>query len=107
MTDGLPDVSFHDAEVLAVRLDRDGPTLDLKVEVAAQLPNARVVQLRFREVSNLEIRGLNEQNVLFDLRVERGTDDRYDVELQSSYGLSGSFGCTSITTWQSEVGDRP
>ena len=101
---GLPNISFHDAEIRVVRLDRDGPTLDIEVEVAAQLPNAHVVQLRFGQVSDLEIRGLNEQNVLFDVRVEQGADGRYGVALESSYGLSGSFRCTSVTTWRSNVG---
>jgi hypothetical protein len=45
--DVLPDVPFHDAEVLAIRLDREGPTLELDVEVFAQLPEAQLVRLRF------------------------------------------------------------
>jgi Immunity protein 50 len=98
MSDGLPDVSFHDAEVLAVRIDRNGPTLDLDVEVFAQLPEARLVRLRFSDVSEVEIGGFNEQNVLFDLRAERGEGDLYDVRLESSYGLGGSFRCAAITT---------
>lgn len=98
MPDGLPDVPFHDAEVLAVRVDRDGPTLELDVEVFAQLPEAQLVRLKFSDVSELEISGFNEQNVLFDLRAERGDDDLYDVRLEASYGLGGSFRCGAITT---------
>lgn len=98
MADGLPDVSFHDAEVRAVRLDRDGPTLDVDVEVFAQLPESRLVRLRFSDVSEVEIGGFNGQSVLFDLRAERGEDDLYDVTLESSYGLGGSFRCVAITT---------
>jgi hypothetical protein len=101
---GLPDRSFHDAEVRIVRLDRDGPTLDIQVEVDPQLPNAEVVQLRFGEISELEIRGINEQNVLFDLRVNPRADGSFDVALESSHGLSGTFHCASITTWLSKPG---
>jgi hypothetical protein len=102
MTHGLPDISFHDAEIRVVRLDREGPTLDTAVGVVAQVPDAHVVQLRFREVEELEIRGLNSQNVLFDLRAEQGSNGGFDVVLESSYGLSGSFRCASISTWRHE-----
>jgi hypothetical protein len=94
--DGLPDLPFHDAEVLAVRLDRDGPTMELDIEVFAQLPQARTERLRFRKVSELEIRGLNEQNVLFNVVADRAADGLWEVTLQSSYGLGGTFRCRSI-----------
>ena len=96
MPDGLPDLPFHDAEVLTVRLDRDGPTMELDIEVFAQLPEARTERLRFREISDLEIGGLNEQNVLFNVVAERAADGLWDVTLQSSYGLGGTFRCVSI-----------
>lgn len=89
-------MSFHDAEVLSLRLDRSGPTLELDVEVFAQQPDARLVRLRFRNVTDLEIGEFNDQNVLFDLRAERGDDDLYDVTLLSSYGLGGYFRCATI-----------
>jgi hypothetical protein len=95
---GLPDVSFHDAEVREVRLDRDGPTLEMEVEVFAQLPEARMIRLRFTGVTDLEMGGLNEQNVLFDLRAEALADDSYAVTMDSTYGLGGSFHCARITT---------
>jgi hypothetical protein len=98
MAGGLPDVSFHDAEVLAVRLNRDGPTVELDVEVFAQLPEARIERLRFSEVTELEIGGLNEQNVLFDLKADPSADGVWDVTLQSTYGLGGSFRCASIVS---------
>ena len=59
MADVLPDVPFHDAEVLAIRLDREGPTLELDVDVFAQMPEAQLVRLRFTNVSDLEIGGFN------------------------------------------------
>jgi hypothetical protein len=90
------DLTFHDAEVLRVSLDREGPTLDLEIEVFAQMPQARIERVRFAEVSDLEIGGFNEQNVLFDVRAEQGADGLWDVHLQSSYGLGGGFRCRSI-----------
>jgi hypothetical protein len=91
----LPDVSFHDAEVVAVRLDRGGPTLEMEVELVAQLPEARVVRLRFHDVTELALEDFNHQNVLFDLRAEEDGGG-YVVTLDSSFGLGGSFRCTRI-----------
>jgi Immunity protein 50 len=88
-------VSFHDAEVQALRLDREGPTLHLDVAVA--FPELRIVHLRFERVTDVELDGFNEQNVLFDLKVVTANDGRLDVELQSSYGLGGSLRCASIS----------
>ena len=93
----LPDLPFHDAEVLAVRLDRDGPTLELEIETFAQRPEARRVRILFSDVSDLELEGLNHQNVLFDVLEEREEDGNYRVVLQSSVGLSGTFRCRSCT----------
>jgi hypothetical protein len=92
----LPDVPFHDAEVLAMRFDRAGPTLEVDVEVFAQLPEARIERIRFTNVSDVELGGLNEQNVLFDLKADSAADGRWDVTLQSTYGLGGSFRCAAI-----------
>jgi len=94
VTSVLPDVSFHDAEVQALRLDREGPTLHL--DVAVVFPEQRIVRLRFENVTDVELDGFNEQNVLFDLKVVAADDGRFDVELQSSYGLGGSLRCASL-----------
>ena len=96
MTDGaLPDVSFHDAEVLTIRADRVGPTVDVEVEAFANTPRATHYLLRFGEVTDLELGGLNEQNVLFDLTAVAGPNG-WEVRLQPSYGLGGSFTCQTI-----------
>ena len=98
MPGALPDIPFHDAEVLAIRLDREGPTLELDVEVFAQLPEAQLVRLRFTDVCDVEIGGFNGQNVLFDLVVEPGGDGLFTISLQSSYGVGGSFRCAGIAS---------
>ena len=92
----FPDLPYHDAEVLRVSLDRQGPTLELDVEVFAQQPEARIERLRFLDVSEVEIGGFNEQNVLFDVKAEQGSDGMWDVMLQSSYGLGGEFRCRTV-----------
>jgi hypothetical protein len=94
---GLPDVSFHDAEVLAVRVDRDLPSVELDVEVFPRTDRARTYRLRFDEVSNLELGGVNEQNALFDLTAVRGPDN-WAVRVEPSYGLGGSFNCRHISS---------
>jgi hypothetical protein len=92
----FPDLPFHDAEVVRLLLDRDGPTLELDIEVFAQLPKARIERLRFLDVDEVEIGGFNEQNVLFDVKAERGSDGLWNVKLQSSYGLNGEFRCRTV-----------
>ena len=37
--------------------------------------------------------GVNEQNVLFDLKMTRADDGLFDVELDSTYVVGGSFRC--------------
>jgi hypothetical protein len=59
--------------VLALRLDRGGPTIELDIDVLAQQPEARTVTLRLDGVADVELSGLNEQNVLFDLKATRAT----------------------------------
>ncbi|MFL5955028.1 MAG: hypothetical protein ACJ76I_13440, partial [Gaiellaceae bacterium] len=66
----LPDLPYHDAEILRVYLDREGPTVDIDLELIAQLPEARVVRLRFSDISEVELGDFNGQNVLFDLLAE-------------------------------------
>ena len=96
VTDGaLPDVSFHDAEVLAIRVDRVGPTVEVEVEALPNTPRAARYILRFGEVSDLELGGVNEQNVLFDLTAAADPHG-WDVRLEPSYGLGAAFTCRTI-----------
>src|SRR5207237_6132767 len=83
---GLPDVSFRDAEVVPIRLDRAGPTLEMSVEVLAGTEHAALWELRFGQVADLELHSLNEQNALFDLRADRGDDGVWHVRAGPSYG---------------------
>jgi len=105
--------SFHDAEVLAVRLDRrgaSGPILEMDVhmfEVGRELTTGgthvlrrhQLVKLRFSGMVLERLEGFNEQNVLWDLSIEEvkpkhAGGARLAVRVESSYGVSASFQCS-------------
>jgi Immunity protein 50 len=106
--------SFHDAEILAVRLDSgqvsSGPQsveLDIHVfGVDGVLPDGRsnfvlhtLATLRFERVEAVELDGFGPQNVLDELVFEDlgpGWTARLGVALPSNNGLSGSFRCEQI-----------
>jgi Immunity protein 50 len=113
--------SFHDAEVLAVRLDSgqrsDGRVrleLDIHLfDIDGVLPSGQsnfvkhtVATLSFGGVENVELDGFGPQNVLFDLVIEeRPTPPSracIRVELPSSYGLNGAFDCEEVVVSAAE-----
>lgn len=107
--------SFHDSEVYKMVLDRtrqspDGkyyPSVDLYVrgwnmtgDVAEdgsyRLENDSLVHFLFEYVSDLELDGLNHQNVIsgLDFSFSRNSDNGTTtsaVEINHCYGLSGGF----------------
>jgi hypothetical protein len=105
--------SFHDAEVMSLRLQRNGsdaPSLESRVRVL-DTPSAidreqekidsYLVTLRFTNVDLKTLRGFNEQNVLFDLVIEElsppGNDGRpLAVQFDASYGLSAVLECSEV-----------
>lgn len=109
--------SFHDGEVHRLILDRmrqhsSGsyyPSIELFVrgwimtteitqEGYYKLEHDSVVHFLFEDVDELELDGLNHQNVLSCLEFEKISDEqsntRLHVELSHCYGLSGSFTAT-------------
>ncbi len=113
--------SFHDAEVLTMRLDRSGavgPTLDAQVyvfemtsEVDAAgffvLKNQVVVSLRFSNVALERLRWFNEQNALSELFIDEIPDESNEgrtlaVRFESSYGVEASFRCGAIEVLEVE-----
>jgi hypothetical protein len=111
--------SFHDAEVLWLRLDRRahgdgcyGPTLEALVhafemtsEVGADgyyvLRHHVLVLLRFRDVVDLRLDGFNHQNALMgltltDLRDRQMERVRWAVRFDSAWGVDASFQCYSV-----------
>lgn len=111
--------SFHDSEVLSIHLDREGPEAPvalIRVHLFEGSPDAAnpgriawknhsVATLKFKSVVGLELSDFNRQNAIFDLGIElapAGHDDvtwagpAYEVVISSSYGVGGSFICSSI-----------
>ena len=107
--------SFHDAEVLWIRLDRrngfkvQGPTVEMLLHVFEmtseitedgyyRLKNHSQVHFRFEHVTELQIADFNHQNAIFGLTIvdETGTgweNKHYKVTFDSLYGVSGTFNC--------------
>jgi hypothetical protein len=111
--------SFHDAEVLWLRLDRlarregcYGPTLDTMVhafemtgEVGEDgryaLRHHVLVHLRFFDVDELRLEGFNDQNALMgitlrDLRDRQMERVRWAAHFDSAFGVDASFTCFAI-----------
>ncbi len=90
--------SFHDGEVESLQLNRRGPSL-LVVhtwEMTDEIDDRNfyvvkkhvVVEFVLFEVSELELTGFSNQNVLSHLEVEK-KDAGYRLRLDQCYGLSG------------------
>lgn len=110
--------SFHDAEVVWLRLDRPtggkegGAGLEASVHAFRMtdrtgpdgflvLEGHVLVQLRFRGIVDLRLEGFNEQNALLGLSIvdirDRGMEDiRFEVGMDPAYGLSVSFQCREV-----------
>lgn len=109
--------SFHDGEVHEVLLSRDvaesgSPTLLVKVhiwEMTREVDphgyyvtrNHNLVSMMFSDISELELQGFNGGNIILDLAIESiaNTEDPsnlMNVQLDTSYGLWGSFRCKRI-----------
>lgn len=115
--------SFHDAEVLAVHLDRgharpekdtyEFPSLTLKVhlwEMTNQvdqkgyfiLRNHTLVTLRFDSLDQLNLAGFNHQNAIFGLEINQreradGPSPYLEVDIDPSFGIGASFACLHAT----------
>lgn len=100
--------SFHDAEVLRINLDRRDPeqrrfpTLEIAIHcwersenlLASghfETSNHSLIHLRFRNVSKVDLKDFNIQNVLHALSVIEIEDGCLQVTIDGIYGLDGSF----------------
>jgi len=110
--------SFHDSEVLCVRLDRRhsgegyGPTLDALIHVfemtsevgpggACILRHHSLAHFRFHSVVELRLEEFNHQNVLWrlaisDIRERQMERIHFQVDFAASFGVSASFQCHRI-----------
>jgi hypothetical protein len=107
--------AFHDAEVLQISLDRDGPagpelesqihvfemTAEVTQEGFYELRNHTLATLAFSGVDELRIEDFNQQNVLYGLTLtdisNRQLDVlKWEVSFSSSFGVSAQFLCKTI-----------
>jgi hypothetical protein len=108
--------TFYDAEILTMVLDRGGPTLLVRILVGMPIKQAETwtpepveatthfeINLRFNEVDSLELSEFNHQNVISYLALSSitekrpsglATEERVKVEIDSVWGLRGSFTCS-------------
>ena len=90
--------SFHDAEVLSVRLSRNGEVaVHLTVKAMPYDPSGKIssslIELLFRGVEDVQLSDFNNQNALWDLTVEQNEHTK-KLKISASYGLVGSFSFT-------------
>jgi len=107
--------SFHDAEVLRLRIDHQGeagPWLEADIyayEMTSRiedrgfyvLDKRHVITLRFDGLVGLDLRWFGQQNVISTLALEEASDDEepavgWHVDLGSSVGMEAEFRCTSV-----------
>lgn len=91
---------FHDAEVMRLELNREGPTLVMALRVFG--PNrGPVAEVLFtaERIHEVELGGFNHQNVLADLVLdvtERDGAVSLHAALEGIFGLTGSFECDRL-----------
>jgi len=105
--------SFHDAEVLWLKLDREprgglcGPTLEALVhafemmsEVNPEgyfvLRNHILVHFRFQDLDGLEMENFNHQNALMGLSIEEIEDQQIQVQFDAAFGVDAFFLCRAV-----------
>lgn len=91
---------FHDAEVLSLALDREGPTCTLRIhvfEMTSEVDERGYFVCAKDVVATFVVGGLSEttltdfghQNVLTELLISQDEVGAYRLTLDGSYGLSG------------------
>jgi len=99
--------SFHDAEVIWLKLDRRtnderfSPSLEIQIHAHYVTQHHVLVWLRFLNVVELRLDDFNHQNVLFDLTIsdfpERQSGNIFfEVQFHPSFGIGASFQCGAI-----------
>jgi hypothetical protein len=102
----VPD--FYDAEIVSLALDRKGPSCQVLVHhwgyTGATDPNGyfvtdRHVMVRFAldDVTDLELNGFNQQNVVMEIVLSRTTANGYRLELVPSLGIDAWIEAREVT----------
>lgn len=91
--------SFHDAAVVSVLIEREGPTVTIRFRLNDMGPSGDDVEadatLRWRDVSDLHLQGIDEQNWIWSLRIQH-SDDEWIAELERMDGTSGTICAGSV-----------
>jgi hypothetical protein len=89
--------SFHDAEILSLSLHRSGPSL---LRIYPYFPaKPATVEFILEDVTDLALLDFSEQNVIFDLKVERAESQNETplrLVLFPCFGLAGNIDAKSI-----------
>ena len=107
--------TFHDAEIIELRLHRGNgiedltnpdlvePELFVKIQTWVEAPGTlpTLTTLRFGGVEELAISGLNYQNAIYGVFIERKEDggseaDGFHVRFNPAFGLGATFRCGEI-----------
>ena len=118
--------SFHDAEVLAMHLDRageDGPSLTACIHVFRmtgeidpdgyyRLTHHTRATLRFTDIVLRQLRWFNGQNSLADLVIEKvdpgsGEERRFRVGFDANWGVEAEFLCDRVVVESVEPYEPP
>lgn len=113
--------SFHDAEVLRVRLDRsgvDGPEMEADVHVFEmtsdvtpegfyKLRHHTLATLLFSGIDEMSTADFNQQNVLGDLLLKDISERqlevlKWEVVFEASFGFEARFLCEAISVLRAE-----
>jgi hypothetical protein len=97
--------SFHDAEIVGVELNRMARSR-IKVHTFATTDevNSRgyyvtvkhaLVSFLLENISDLNLAGFNDQNVISGLNVQK-TEDGYELFLDGCYGIAGRVKCAQL-----------
>ena len=102
--------SFHDAEILSIRLDRRGPSLEAVIYVHSigplnadtgyfELLHKSIVTMKFDRIILHEVGDFNHQNVIFGLHIEHVTagSRKFDVRAEPCYGGDFHLECDAIS----------
>ena len=96
--------SFHDAEVISIKLDRHQVMLEAVLHVIAlsnevtesghlKAAKSCIVTMRFYSIRDMILQGFNSQNALLRINFDLVHTGEIRVDLVPAYGLDGKFIC--------------
>jgi len=99
--------SFHDSEVISVRLDREEPSIAIEIyvfESSEEIDNEGhykyvkecIVDFIFNEVKEMKISDFNHQNVLYGIKFKQEAD-QIMTKFDSSFGMNGYIQSSKVS----------